>query len=76
MIRFFKWLFGAGNSEVRYARIDVKMLLEMPPGQVKGITDELTGHSWGLMHLEDLDHILAMARLQRIPLKAETDSTL
>lgn len=52
-------------APARYARIDLNEWRAIDPGEVRVLHDD-EGNSWGLMHLDDLDHVVDKANLRRI----------
>lgn len=55
----------AAPAPARYARIDLNEWRAIDPGEVRVLHDD-EGNSWGLMHLDDLDHVVDKANLRRI----------
>lgn len=45
------------------ATVDLQEWRDIPPGTVKTLEDK-SGHRWALMHEDDFEHILALAKLQ------------
>lgn len=61
---FVRWFFGLPKEEHEYARIDLTDWRAMKPGDVRVLRDQ-EGNAWGVMQLDDFDHIMDLAKLQR-----------
>ena len=70
---FIRWFFGLGPPKPpQFGRIDLESWRSMDAFEVKVLRDE-EGNSWGVMQLDDLDHVIDLAKLSRH--KRPTDPT-
>lgn len=60
--QYLRWLFWLPNPKPRKSVLDEAM--ELDPGQVSLITNKDNGNEYALLHMDDFDHVLSMAKMQ------------
>lgn len=62
---FLRWFFGLGPPDPpRYARVNLEDWRALSPGEAR-VLEDTEGNQWVLMHLDDFDHIVGTANLER-----------